>query len=177
MVFRRSVMSNRKLYALPPYWVGVWTLLLCEIVLLVMVSLGAWPDIAYSAIKPWMVAIVVAYGFIESAVCFDFFEEYLLVKVFVIPVRKIYWKKVNCAVYISGKSYKPLIKSSKDMKRPSFFILSTYPGKPYYPSSSKIRLRNPFTTIKVKLHKDDDESVVNVLSFCVDIVKKNPPSA
>ena len=121
---------KKKLFAVPPCWIGLITALLVGILSTLMAINDIESDIK---MDPQNFAVLCFCYCIVSLVCFDLYEDRLVVKFWFIPIRSVSWKRISGAVYI------PYNRSSQKSIRGSSVIFSIYPCAPYDSSVGSIR--------------------------------------
>ena len=148
-------MQNSNSFVIPPNRVEVIAGLLCAVYVGVLIVLGVDP--AFPKISPWGIEIIILFFLFRALICYELHDAYLLVRFLVIPVRRIPWKKVCYAAYIPHKARR------NRLKRGACVIISTRPGKHYRVISiPPTVLRNPFTTIRIRLTYQDESCVEEI---------------
>lgn len=162
MLRYRNDVSRNKAFLIPPNWLEAAVGFLCSIYIGFLIAIEVDP--AYPKISPWVIEATLMFFVCRSLICYELHDTHLLVKLFLIPVRVIPWKKVCSAVYF------PRMKCSYNIKRGACIILSIRHGLHFrILNVPPVMLRNPFSTIKIRLGHLPDVSCLNVVSQYVDL--------
>lgn len=164
--------SAKQVAHIPPYWLGLVATLLAGAMCTSMVLAGIELT---NKMDPEFYAIIYFFFAIISTVCYDLYEDRLVVNVLFIPVRSISWSQISGAVYI------PSDWNARKSIRGASVIFSVYPCVPYDQSIGSIRsyrwlhLRK---TIRIYIGEDKNRQFVNTIKQCIGIERcHNMPKA
>ena len=156
-------MNNTKLLSISPRWASIiGGFLIC---VMLMLLLYFEIDSPYPQTTPTIMLAVTLIYMAFSIVSYDIEERYLVIKYCGIPISRITWQQISCAVYL------PEIKKKRGRK--ACIVLSKVSGDPYIPTENEDFLRrNPFTTIRINLNEFEIEPCIQALIRCACTVHR-----
>ena len=153
---------KKELLRIPPYWAGMFGSIVCFIIGLVLLICGDESSSPGLSCKELIVLGVLA--FLYSSINYVFYEDLFVVRLFSIPLRKIYYFNISSAVLI------PRYNKYTGKQNESTILLATVP---YQVDDTRVRrllrfgYRNPIKTIYIHILLGQEETCAAVLKRCL----------
>ena len=155
-------MSNKKaIVSIPPFWAGVIVLFPAFLLFVILALLGIE---ARNKLNPRESAIVTLIFMIALLTRYDICEDQLMVKLLVLPIRRISWDKISGAVYI------PKHLDGKEYKRGASIMLTLYPCKTLDRNKNNIALfkwLHPLKAIRLYIPEGQEEVCLRTIEGCI----------
>lgn len=155
-------MAKKKLIvSVPPFWAGIISLFLGFLMFVILMLLGIE---ARNKAKPRESAIITLLFLIVSMTCYDIYEDQLVIKLLIVPIRKVSWNQFSGAVYI------PQCLNGKKFKRGASIMLTLYPCKTFDRNKNNIALfkwLHPLKAIRIYIPEGQEEVCLRAFEVCI----------
>ena len=143
----------------PPYWAGI---LISVIAAAIATGLVLWGYEGSSRryMDSEMYLIIAGFIFVYSCISYTVHTDYLTIKIFGIPVRRIHWICFSGATYVCDR------KSRKGVDQPNCILLTLRPANPFLGTSDMLRKykrSNRFRYIELLIPDGKDQEYVSAL--------------
>jgi hypothetical protein len=155
-------MAKKKLIlSIPPFWAGVILLFPAFLIFVILALLGIE---ARNRLNPREGAIVTLLFMIALLTRYDICEDQLIVKLIILPIKRISWDKISGAVYI------PKHLDGKEFKRGASIMLTLYPCKTFDRNKNNIALfkwLHPLNAIRLYIPEGQEEVCLRTFEVCI----------
>lgn len=159
--------KKQRLLYIPPYWLGIWGSGLCSAVIFTFILLDLQPE--YPKIDNRVFLLFLFILILYSCVNYEFYEDCMIVRLGVIPVRKVFWSNISRAIY------RPKYLDRKGFERQARILLVIHPCQAELLTKAYLRSfrwHHPFKTLQFKIPEEKEAECLEVIKrYCGPVSK------